>query len=150
MDESTQQAINLGINLTLFVLALTITITLMMNVKDISEKASEFNAALPNGSRTISVENQNVRVIEGHELISYYANYLTDINNNEVYLAFEVIIQNSSAENKIVGINKKLEEKEFAEFFKESGVDLNKSYEVIVQKYDNENKFLTVILREIE
>lgn len=163
MDESTQQAINVGFNALIFVIALTISISLVMSVKNVAEMAYDFDASLPNGSRTLEVEDQNKRIITGYELISYYASYMTNVNNTEVYLAdtldgavtadktdkFQIIIENQDGTIKVEGINTKDDSEDFYTFFRNKGIDLNKQYELLVFDYDDTENFVTIKIKEI-
>ena len=85
MDESSQQAIILGVNLFIFITALTLALTLLLNVRDLAETAYEYDASLPSGSRVVDIEEKKERIVTGYELRSYFANYISNINNPEVY-----------------------------------------------------------------
>ena len=155
MDESTQQAISIAVNITIFIIALTIGVNLLIQVRDISEIADNYNASLPNGSRVIVPDNQTKRIVPGYELLSYYSNYMTDKNNMEVYGSgygeseegkTKIVIE--SSEGNIEGLNVISDTKPIKEFFAEK-VNLNSYYEIIVKNYDREKEFLQIIFKEI-
>ena len=145
MNEASEQAVQLGANVTIFIIALTISITLMMGVRDVAEKAFSYNSSLPNGSRVISTESQNRHIIKGYELLSYYANHMTDANYARSG-KYEITIENSAGK-KITAIE--LENKTIKQFFRDNGIDLSKDYEVITEEYNKEEEILYITLKEI-
>ena len=163
MDESTQQAVSIGVNALIFVIALTITISLVMSVKNVAEKAYEFDASLPSGSRTLEVEEENKRVLNGYELISYYASYMTNVNNTDAYMSdlsdgvsepkktdnFHIIIENRDGTRKIDEINTKTASEDFYSYFRSKGIDLDNKYELLLFDYDKEENFVTIKIKEI-
>ena len=72
MDESAEQAVHLSVNIAIFVIALTVSLTLLFNVRDIADIAAELDNKIPDGSMVLSTQEMDNRVISGYELISYY------------------------------------------------------------------------------
>lgn len=152
MDEAAQQAVQLGVNVTIFVVALTISITLLLGVRDVADVATEYNASIPTGSRIVTVESEEKRVINGYELLSYYANYMTDRNNERIdkyklkIVNGEQTLDEEERDEDIIQIENL---KEYLET--ELGNDtLSKEYEVITEKYGAKNEYLEVTLKAIE
>lgn len=153
MDESAQQAVQLGVNVTIFVVALTISITLLLGVRDVADVASEYNASLPTGSRVVVPEEIKKRTVSGYELLSYYSLYMTDINNERTD-KFNITIIDGG--NKLEA-EEKLVDDEYPEvtisniktFFKNNGIDLSKEYEVLTEKYNEADERLEVVLKSI-
>lgn len=89
MDESAQQAVSIGVNITIFIIALSISLTLMFSVRNMAEIATEVDNSVPNGAVLHSAEEVDDRIISGYELISYYYNYIVpyyrDENNRSEY-----------------------------------------------------------------
>lgn len=83
MDESAQQAISVGVNVTIFIVALTISLTLMLAVRNLAETASEVDTSMPDGAILLSTQNVEDRIISGYELISYYYNYIVPYYHND-------------------------------------------------------------------
>lgn len=76
MEESAQQAINIGVNVTIFVIALSISLNLMFSVRDLSEVAKTVQKNVPDGSKTEMLQHYDNRIISGQEVVSYYINYI--------------------------------------------------------------------------
>lgn len=161
MDESAQQAVQISVNITIFVVALTVSITLLLGVRDVADVASEYNASIPTGSRVVTVADVDRRIISGDELLSYYANYMTDINHQRTD-KFVVTIENNSSvleeETRFVINDSSTTPLEYPtpeitnlkDFFSSKGIDLSKNYEVITDKYDENDKILYIKLRAID
>ena len=157
MDESAQQAVQLGVNLTIFVVALTLSITLLLGVRDVASVASEYNASIPTGSRVVSVSEQKQRVISGDELLAYYVNYMTDINHERTE---RYVIEIHDGTNVITETTRIVDEEKYNEsinsitdikkMFKDKGIKLSKNYEVITEEYNSEDDILKVVLKSIE
>ena len=148
MDEAAQQAVQLGVNITIFIVALSISLTLMLGVRDVAEKAFDYNAAIPTGSRVVSVAEEKKRIISGDELLSYYANYMTDVNHG-LSGKFVITVENRSGSKKITSSTDR-GTKTLKAFFKDNSIDISKDYEVITEEYNKENETLRVTLKEIE
>ncbi len=154
MDESLQQAIQLGVNIFILIVALSVGLNLMMSVKDITEIAKEYDASLPTGSRTVSVDDVKKRTINGYEILSYFSNYMTEINNPQT-TDYNIWLQKLdgttitvddiiSKGNKPENVGKSLEKI----LVEELNVDLLKKYEVIVSDYSKENDYIEIKLVE--
>lgn len=149
MDESAQQAVQLGVNVTIFILALTLSITLLLGVRDVAKVASDYNASIPTGSRVVSVAEQKQRVISGNELLSYYVNYMTDVNHERTE-RYTIIIQDGSNELKEEIRNGDVSDiADIKKMFKDKHINLAKDYELITEKYDKGNDHLLVRLKAI-
>ena len=85
MENSAYEALMIGLNITVFIVALTISINLMMNVREMSEKANEVitkengslveiqgNGTPDAGIPGISDELNTYRIYSGADLLSYY------------------------------------------------------------------------------
>lgn len=151
MDESAQQAVQLGVNVTIFIIALSISVTLLLGVRDVADVASEYNASIPTGSRVVNVDIQNKRIVSGYELLSYYANYMTDINNERTGKFVLTIEDNGNVvkEENVASIgeptisNLKL-------YLKNKGINLAKDYEVITERYNENAGVLEITLKSIK
>ena len=157
MDESAQQAVQLGVNITIFVIALTISVSLLLGVRDVADVAAEYNASIPTGSRVVTVSNNDKRTVAGNELLSYYANYMTDINNERTDKYKLTIINGSNR----IEEEERPEEGEVLDPLEIENLEdflihklgigaLSKEYEVITEKYGEENEYLEVILKAID
>lgn len=149
MDESAQQAVSIGVNLTIFVIALTISLTLMFSVRDMAKIATEVDSGVPDGALQLSTENVDDRIISGYELIAYYYNYIVpyyqsaDDKNEYNHPNVGVVIQAKDTVFKkeiIDGNNQNLEKENdnfsFNEF--KNKVDLNAKYLLNIKNhYDN-------------
>jgi len=89
MDESAEQAVNLSVNIAIFVIALTVSLTLLFTVRDIAGLAQNLDNKIPDGSMVLSTQDIDNRIISGYELISYYYTYIkpyyTDEEDNNEY-----------------------------------------------------------------
>lgn len=141
MDEATQQAVQLGVNVTIFVIALSVCLNLLLGVRNIADVAGEYNASIPSGSKLVAVEVNNERKrIKGNELISYYANYMTE-KNGERTQRYVIKIQDgvreiTSDDLSISQLN--------------NNVDLSKEYELITERYDRVNDRLYITFKAVE
>ena len=149
MDESAQQAVQLGVNVTIFVVALSVSITLLLGVRDVAKLTFEYDATIPTGSRVVSSKEVNKRIISGDELLSYYSNYMTDINNERAGTYVVKIINGEeelleeSGEVKITNLK--------SYFVTNLGNDVfSKDYEIITEKYDKNSDKLEITLKAIE
>lgn len=155
MDESTQQAIQLGVNITIFVVALSVGITLMMGVRNVADKAFEYDASIPTGSRIVTTESNKARTIKGYEILSYVTNYMIDINHvnsgkfNIVIEKLNGNIVKKSDFNVVTYDNVEKNLINIKELLNDEDVDLTKEYEVIVHKYNGESENATIKLKEI-
>lgn len=152
MDESAQQAVQLSVNITIFVIALSISINLLIGVRDVATAASEYNASIPAGSRVLTVESQKKRVISGYELLSYYANYMNEVNEDRTS-NFVITIEDIGTLSSTPSEDDKFDIKDDGDiksYFERMNIGLDKKYEVITQKYDEENNILELTLRVIE
>lgn len=156
MDEAAQQAIQIGVNLTIFIVALSISITLLLGVRDVAELAFEYDASIPTGSRVVSTKETNKRIVSGDELLSYYANYMTDINHERTD-KFIVVIEDGS--NVLEEETRITSDDEYPtpgidnikNYFKnDKRIDLSKDYEVITERYNEIDGVLTIKLKAIE
>lgn len=76
MDESAQQAVSISVNITIFVVALSVTLSLIFGVRDIADVAAEIDQNSPDGSMILATGDTDSRIISGYEVISYYYNYI--------------------------------------------------------------------------
>ncbi len=165
MDESTQQAIQFGVNITIFIVALSISITLLMGVRDVSEKVFEYDATIPTGSRVFSAETETRRKIGGDEILSYFSNYMID-KNNEISRKYIITIENLSGNKSIVmqtdtaneitgnlkdrnGNNINYTTQNLKSYLLNNGINLNSNYEILTNKYDSEKQILFMTLKEV-
>lgn len=168
MDESAEQAVNLSVNIAIFVIALTVSLTLLFKVRDIADLAVELDNKIPDGSMVLSTQNIDNRIISGYELISYYYNYIkpyytdeenTEYNHNNVGVVIKSI--NKEAENGYTILKKEFVAGSIANIstlnnnlnfqdFKEA-INLNANYVLSVnQHYDNTNSISGTTVIHIE
>lgn len=76
MEESAQQAISLGVNVTIFVVALTASLMLMFGVRNLADISAEVDESVQDGSLMLDTRELDDRIIDGVELISYYYTYI--------------------------------------------------------------------------
>ena len=143
MDESAQQAVQLGVNITIFIVALSISLTLLLGVRDVAEVAADYDASIPTGSRVVDVSEQKKRLISGNELLSYCANYMTDLNNAGTNRY--VIVIKDSGETFVAD-----DMSDVSNIKTTLGDSLKKEYEVITELYDEPEGILTITLQSIE
>lgn len=146
MDESAQQAVQLAVNVTIFVIALTVSIALMIGVRDVAELASKYNASIPTGSRVVNVESQEKRTIKGYEILSYYSNYMNEVNGENIE-RYEIIIEDGTSKVKAEDIKTtdNLKQK-----LKSMNISLHKEYEVVTEKYDKNDDILYITIKSID
>lgn len=157
MDESAQQAVQLGVNVTIFVVALTLSITLLLGVRDVASVASEYDASIPTGSRLVSVEDKTQRIVSGNELLSYYVNYMTDINHERTDRYVIYIQDGTSVLKETTRISNDEDYNDtintitdIKQMFKNKGINLSKNYELVTEEYNKEDDILTVKFKSIE
>lgn len=80
MENSAFEALIIGVNLSIFVIATTIAITLFSTVLDLSEVANNTIQNKSSGSAIIESKEASERIITGSELISYYTNNVKNSN----------------------------------------------------------------------
>lgn len=155
MDESAQQAVQLGVNVTIFIVALSISISLLLGVRDVAEKALEYDASIPTGSRVVSVGETKKRTINGDELLSYYTRYMNEQAKVTTSGKYIITIENKSGSSKITQNtamkknNENVITETIKEFFKRNNISLTSQYEVITQKYNSDDEILEVLFKEI-
>jgi len=149
MDESAQQAVQLGVNTTIFVVALTIGINLLLGVRNVADVAAEYNASIPSGSRVVTVQSNKTRIISGYELLSYYTNYMTDVNGERSY-KYIITIEDVGKITKEDEETFEFEQAILKQYFHNKNINLNKEYEVVTERYDDDDEILNITLRAID
>ena len=172
MDESAQQAIQLGVNVTIFIVALSLAVTLMFGVKTLAEKAISLQKEIPEGSKVEDIVDTNKSIYYGYELVGFYANYISnekigksglynkevDNNNNESYRMYVYLKSGVDASGNVNYIEKILNETlptiggnqiTIDRYFTDNNIDMKKSYEMVVEKYNKETKIMKVVFKEI-
>ncbi len=147
MDESAQQAVQLGVNLIIFVIALSISLTLLLGVRNVAEMALEYDASLPTGSVIVAIEDIEKRTITGDELLSYYTRYMSEQAQLVTSGKYIFAIENKDGTKSITkntNFNGDLKS-----FFSSKGIDLSSEYEVIVTEYRSEDEVLKVLFKEV-
>lgn len=148
MDEATQQAVQIGVNVFIFVLALSLGLTLLFEVREIAETSFEYNASIPTGSRTVAVESVEEMIISGTDLLSYVTNYMTD-KNHPVSEKYDVKIKTSGGttidKNVVAGLGSYTLE----DFLEHKGAEIDSEYKVIITGYDEVHDIVSVELKEI-
>lgn len=144
MDESAIQAVQIGVNVVIFVVALTISLTLLLGVRDVAERAIEYDASLPTGSRTLVIDDVNQRTIKGYELLSYYTRYMSKQVEGVTSGKYIFTIENKEGTSRINGSGSS---SNLVRIFR--NIDLSSDYEIITQTYDSEDQVLEVLLKEI-
>ena len=146
MDESTQQAISVGVNSLIFVIALSISLNLMFSVRNLASVASEVNESVKDGSVIISSqENFNV-ILSGYDVISYYCNYIKPYyiakndagaitekvyNNNNVELTIKLV--SGEYERSTTSGDETWEENRYKQF--KDNINLNGKYKISMVEY---------------
>lgn len=148
MSEITQQTIYLAVNITIFIIALTISINLMIGVRDVAELSAQYDASIPTGSRVVSVDTERTRAIKGYELKSYYSRYMSEQALLTTSHKFEIIIENKDGSKKITK-DTTFDKSNLEVFFENNGIKLLNDYEVITTKYNSIENVLTIKLKEI-
>lgn len=148
MSEITQQTIYLAVNVTIFIIALTISINLMIGVRDVAELSAQYDASIPTGSRVVSVDTERTRTINGYELMSYYSRYMSEQAQLTSSQKFEIIIENKDGSKKITK-DSAFNEDDIQKFFEKKGIKLSSDYEVITEEYNSKENILTIKLKEI-
>lgn len=115
MDESAQQAVSIGVNVTIFIVALTVTLSLMFGVRDIADVAGKVDKNIPDGSMVLATKDLDSRIISGYEVISYYYNYIKPYFKDES--------GNKEYNHKNIGIVIKTEDDVFRKEFIAGNVD---------------------------
>ena len=146
MDEAAQQAVQTAVNITIFIIALSISLTLLIGVRDLAEVASEYNASIPTGSRVVSVGEEKKRTVSGYELLSYCANYMTEING-EYSGRYIITIKDGTNTVEADDLKNAIS---IEQVLKNEGIDLKKEYEVITKKYNKQRDILYITLQSIE
>lgn len=149
MDESAQQAVQLGVNITIFIVALSISITLLLGVRDVTKTALEYNASIPTGSRVVSVSDKKQRTIKGYELLSYYSKYMSNQAKITTSGKYIITIENKDGTVTIKNDTNMERTETLISFFSDKGVDLSKEYEIIPEKYDKTSGILNILIKEI-
>lgn len=162
MDESAQQAVSIGVNVTIFIVALSVTLSLIFGVRDIADVASKVDKNMPDGSMVLATRDIDSRIISGYEVISYYYNYIKPY--------FEDEDGNNEYNHSNVGVIIKTEDKTFKKDFNAGNIEnlttennnldystlkneinLNANYTLTVKEhYDNTNNISGTITIYIE
>lgn len=146
MQESSERAIQIGVNTFIFIVALTIAINLMTALNNVVDKAFELGTSIPTGSRVLVVNKEEKRVVKGYDLVSYYANYISN-DKQQKSGKYQVIIENKSGVVKITSDNK-ASNKKIVDHLKEK-VTLTSQYELTVDKYDTQSEIIIIKLKEV-
>ena len=80
MEQSAFEAIMIGVNVFVFIAALTAGVLLMTNIIDMVNFANDNAVVGMNGTLAESVGNVNERIYTGAELLSYYRKEQTGLN----------------------------------------------------------------------
>ena len=155
MDESAQQAVQLGVNVTIFIVALSISITLLLGVRDVAEKALKYDASLSTGSRVVSVGEAKKRLVNGDELLSYYTRYMSEQARLTASGKYIITIENKSGSSSItqdtsMKKNHKNQVTEtLKEFFDRKNININSQYEVITTRYNSDSEIVEILFKEV-
>lgn len=146
MQESSERAIQIGVNIFIFIIALTIAINLMTALNNVISKAFELGTSIPTGSRVLVVNKEEKRAVKGYDLVSYYANYISN-DKQQKSGRYQVIIENKSGVVKISS-DDKASNKKIVDHLKEK-VTLTSQYELTIDKYDTQSKIIIIKLKEV-
>lgn len=168
MNESSEQAIQLAVNITIFIIALSIGVTLMFGVRNMAENAIKLDKAVPEGSKIIESVESTKNTYNGYELINFYANYIsnekigksglynkeTDTYGNEIYSMEISKISGVDMDGKNTytkyTINNSLPAGTSIEtYLSSNGVNMKKKYQMLVYNYDKDTKLMKVVFKEI-
>lgn len=150
MDESAQQAISIGVNVTIFIVALSITLTLLFAVRDIAEVSTSIDENIPDGSMILATQDFDSRIISGFEVISYYYNYIkpyyedeteSEYNHPNVGVVIKTgnqILKKEFINGNIDSLQKQADNLNYSALINK--IDLNSNYTLAVQEhYNNTN-----------
>ena len=155
MDESAQQAVQLGVNVTIFIVALSISITLLLGVRDVAEKALKYDASLPTGSRVVSVGETKKRLVNGDELLSYSTRYMSEQARLTASGKYIITIENKNGSSSItqdtaMKKNRRNEVTEtLKEFFDRKNINITSQYEVITTRYNSDSEIVEILFKEV-
>lgn len=82
MENSGQEALVTGVNVSIFIIALTIGITLLTTVLSLAEIANEDVVKASSGGVMVVNDGDGKRIVTGADLMNYYSNYT---NNSAAY-----------------------------------------------------------------
>jgi len=147
MDESAQQAISIGVNVTIFVVALTISLNLIFSVRNLANVAKEVNDSVADGSKQEAVEKHNEMIMTGYEVASYYYNYIkpyyeTVYNHPNINVRVDTQGDGNS-ENDVT----KDTSLTFGMFVKNLG--LNDKYRLFIEKHYEDTGITDVVIQKV-
>lgn len=87
MESSANEALIIGVNLSIFIIATTIAIMLLTTVMDLSDLANESVITTTTGSVTVDGASVGKRVVTGSELMGYYTNYINKGDALKIWLS---------------------------------------------------------------
>lgn len=145
MNEATQQAINLGANVLIFVIALTISLNLMFAVRDLAEVAKEVNDSVPDGSKIETIKDYEESIIDGYEVVGYYMNYIrtfdgTNYNHPNVQIEIDKDGNGSVDYKRPSDINLKTIA---------GNIDLKSKYRINIKNYDERTNTTKVFIQKV-
>lgn len=102
MEKAAFEALITGVNVFIFVIALSFGITLLTSVLKLSNIASEQTINQTNGSVIIGENTNENRVVTGMEILAYYTNYIdkdfeTDDKNQRGYSNIKLYIASGTS-----------------------------------------------------
>lgn len=150
MNESAQQAISVGINAMIFIIALTISLNLIFAVRDLADIAKEVNDSVPDGSKTEALQDYNERIVDGYEVVSYYMNYIKPYIGDgaeRVYNHPKISIEIDKDGNGSVDYRKGTSNLSLREISNQ--IDLKANYRLKIDKYNEENDITTLFIQKV-
>ncbi|MDD2627415.1 MAG: hypothetical protein PHR25_02625 [Clostridia bacterium] len=144
MEESAEQAIQIGVNTFIFIVALSIAVTLLIGVRDVAEKAIELDASIPKGSRVLVTHETN-RKVQGYELVSYFTNYISD-DKEQKSGKYKIIMENRSGTK--IDSDENTSREKIVTYLKRT-LNLSKYYEILVEEHNSSEGYTVIKLKEI-
>lgn len=118
MEESTFDAIYIGVYVFVFIIAVSSAVFLYQSISEYAEQAYEYSHMIDSGSLILNTETSRNRILTGDEVLNYYYNYVKQDNYGEqkVETNYTVLINlNSKTETENLLTNTNLRYKEVAE-----------------------------------
>jgi len=162
MEKSAEQAIYVGVNTFIFIVALSISLTLMFNVRNMSELAIKIDQNTPTGGVIKTIDAKEKRIIKGSDVLAYYYNYIVPyyINENseigdveKIYNHSNVYLKIESGSKEMYRLINNVKNDDFSLKEITDNLDINAKYELKIEKYyknpDNELGNIIVNIKKI-
>lgn len=95
MGENATEAMYMAIYIFVFIIALSATISMFYMVNSYAETSYEYGKKIDDKALIENVPTTTYRVVTGNQLISYYYNYIKNVDSNSVY-NYKITVQNEN------------------------------------------------------